>query len=88
MTYREAANRIEEHIQIHYKNEYPHAVLITEALQMAMTLLRERADLETAPRLLEKATQYGMWTLNLERLRKEKCCKFMASLGHIVKDTW
>ena len=73
MTYREAANRIEEHIQIHYKNEYPHAVLITEEL-----------TLKTAPRLLEKATQYGMWTLNLERLRKEKSFPFSSKMAALT----
>ena len=29
MTYKEAADRIEEHMRIHYNNEYPHAIKIT-----------------------------------------------------------
>lgn len=64
MTYREAANRIEEHIQIHYKNEYPHAVLITEALQMAVTLLRERADLENCSKAVRKGD--AIWYVDFE----------------------
>ena len=64
MTYREAANRIEEHIQIHYKNEYPHAVLITEALQMAVTLLRERADLENCSKAIRKGD--AIWYVDFE----------------------
>ena len=64
VTYREAANRIEEHIQIHYKNEYPHAVLITEALQMAMTLLRERANLENCSKAIRKGD--AIWYVDFE----------------------
>lgn len=30
MTYKEAADRIEEHARIHYRQEYPRANLITE----------------------------------------------------------
>lgn len=47
MTYKEAADRIEEHAYIHYGQEYPRANLITEALQMAVKLLREKAITET-----------------------------------------
>lgn len=46
MTYREAANRIEDYAKIYYKDECSHAILITEALQMAVTLLRERSAIE------------------------------------------
>lgn len=46
MTYKEAADRIEKHAQIHYKSEYPHAIAVTEALYMAVNVLRERAMLE------------------------------------------
>lgn len=42
MTYREAADRIEEHAQIHFKHEYPHAFKITEALKLAVDVLREK----------------------------------------------
>lgn len=60
MTYKEAADRIEEHAKIHYKNEYPRANLITEALQMAVKLLREKAITNTRfiadPKFIENQT--------------------------------
>lgn len=46
LTYREAARRIAEHAEIHFKQEYPHAPIITQALAMAVQVLNERADLE------------------------------------------
>lgn len=46
MTYREAAQRIAEHAEIHFKEEYPHAIRITEALKIAIRVLNEKADLE------------------------------------------
>ena len=52
MDYREAADRIEEHAQIHFKKEYPHAILITQALGLAVKVLREKAD--------EEAKQYAI----------------------------
>lgn len=39
MTFKEAAKRIEEHASIHALNEYPYAIKITEALDMATRLL-------------------------------------------------
>lgn len=39
MTFKEAAWRIEEHNRIHSAKEYPFAVKITEALDMATRLL-------------------------------------------------
>ncbi len=84
MTYREAANRIEEHIQIHYKNEYPHAVLITEALQMAMTLLRERANLENCSKAIRKGD--AIWYVDFEStgLRKEKSFPFSSKMAALT----
>lgn len=41
MTYKEAADRIEEHMRIHYNNEYPHAIKITEALELAVNVLQK-----------------------------------------------
>lgn len=46
MSYREAARRIAEHAEIHFKQEYPHAPLITRALAIAVKVLNEKADLE------------------------------------------
>lgn len=43
MTYQQAANKIREHKEIHFMKEYPHAIFITEALDMAIELLEERA---------------------------------------------
>lgn len=60
MTYKEAADRIEEHAHIHYRQEYPRANLITEALQMAVKLLREKAIAETGfmadPKFIDNQT--------------------------------
>lgn len=43
MTYKEAADRIEEHMRIHYNNEYPYAIKITEALELAVNVLQKLA---------------------------------------------
>lgn len=42
MTNKEAISRIKEHMQIHFAAEYPHAVYITEALNMAIEALNEK----------------------------------------------
>ena len=39
MTFKEAAMRIEDHMEVHDLAEKPHAVKITEALEMAIKLL-------------------------------------------------
>ena len=39
MTFKEAAKRIEDHMAVHDLAEHPHAVYITEALDMATKLL-------------------------------------------------
>lgn len=39
MTFKEAAERIAEHNMIHQRKEYPFAIKITEALDMATKLL-------------------------------------------------
>lgn len=40
MDYREAADRIEQHMIVHHMDGYPRANKITEALSMAVGLLR------------------------------------------------
>ncbi len=52
MSYREAANRIEDHMRIHYSEEYPRAQKITEALEIAVDLLRGMADLQEGNELI------------------------------------
>lgn len=52
MPYREAANRIEDHMRIHYFKEYPRAQKITEALQIAIDLLRDMATLQEGGELI------------------------------------
>lgn len=42
MTNQEAIERIEQHMRIHFASEYPHAVYITEALNLAIEALKER----------------------------------------------
>ena len=42
MTNREAINRIEDHMRIHFREEYPHAAYITEALRMGIEALKEQ----------------------------------------------
>lgn len=49
MDYKEAANRIEEHMAIHHVQEYPHAQKITEALRLAVTVLRSIDALASLP---------------------------------------
>ena len=41
MTNKEAIDRIEDHMRIHFRDEFPHAVYITEALRMGIEALRE-----------------------------------------------
>lgn len=62
MTYLEAAKRIEEHMEIHFSKEYPRAIKITEALEMAVKLLY-KADKESKASLclmreLDKCNEY------------------------------
>jgi len=78
MTYREAADRIEEHTKIHYKNEYPHAKLITEALYMAVALLRERADLVDCQTSIRKGSP--IWYVDFESGEIEKGTVFSVQL--------
>lgn len=42
MTNKEAIDRIEDHMRIHFRDEYPYAVHITEALRMGIEALREQ----------------------------------------------
>ena len=49
MDYKEAANRIEEHMRVHHMAEHPHAQKITEALQLAATVLRSIDALASLP---------------------------------------
>lgn len=46
MSYEEAARRIEDHMKIHFSQEYPHAIFITRALKLAIDVLREKAKAE------------------------------------------
>lgn len=49
MDYKEAAARIEEHMIIHHLQEHPHAQKITEALRLAVTVLRSIDALGSLP---------------------------------------
>ena len=42
MDIKEAIRRIEEHNRIHFSNEYPRAIFITEALDMAVDSLKNQ----------------------------------------------
>ena len=42
MTNKEAIDRIEDHLRIHFQDEYPYAVRITEALRMGIDALKEQ----------------------------------------------
>lgn len=64
MTYKEAADRIEEYIRRHYSEECTNAILITEALQTAVCLLRERVDLEECAIAVKKRTP--VWYVDFE----------------------
>lgn len=70
MTYREAANRVEEHMKIHFAKEYPNAIQITEALKMAIGLLRERAALEDCLTYIQKGSP--IWYVDFESGEIEK----------------
>ena len=64
MSYREAARRIAEHAEIHFKEEYPHAILITQALAMAVRVLNEKADLEEMDSRLKEGD--SIWYVDAE----------------------
>lgn len=46
MEVREAIKRIEDHNEIHFAKEYPRAIKITEALDMAIEALKKRDPME------------------------------------------
>lgn len=46
MEIKEAIERIKEHKQIHFAKEYPRAIKITEALDMAVEALEKQVELE------------------------------------------
>ena len=46
MEVKEAIRRIEEHNRIHFAEEYPRAIKITEALNMAVEALEKQIELE------------------------------------------
>ena len=46
MEVREAIERIKEHNRIHFEKEYPRAIKITEALDMAIEALEKQIELE------------------------------------------
>lgn len=83
MTYREAANRVEEHMKIHFDKEYPHAIKITEALQMAVGLLRERADYEDCSQVIQKGCQ--VWYVDFEsgEIEEGGVCSVYYKNGHL-----
>lgn len=64
MTYREAASRIKEHTKIHFSKENPHTTLITEALQMAVNVLNEKADMEECLKAIKKGS--SVWFVDHE----------------------
>lgn len=41
MDYQEAIERIRDHKEIHYKNEYPRTTIITEAFETAISAMKE-----------------------------------------------
>ena len=47
MEIKEAIKRIEEHKQIHFTKEYPRAIKITEALDMAIEALKKQDSMES-----------------------------------------
>ena len=62
MNYKEAADRIEEHMHMHYGDEYPNAIKITEALQLAVDLLRKFSQKEDG--VIQKGTP--IWYVDFE----------------------
>lgn len=62
MTYKEAADRIQEHMRIHYGDEFPHAIKITEALQLAVDVLRKLSLTEEG--VIQKGTP--VWYVDFE----------------------
>ena len=66
MTYKEAADRIEEHMRIHYNNEYPYAIKITEALELAVNVLQKLALTEEC--VIKKGRLFGTLILKVDTL--------------------
>ena len=54
MTYREAANRIEEHMHHHYSAEGARCCKITEALELAVETMRMLAYIQEGGELIFK----------------------------------
>lgn len=64
MTHKEAADRIEIHAAIHFKNEYPYAIGITEALNMAVKVLREKSAFEDSLNTIRKGDK--IWYVDFD----------------------
>lgn len=62
MTNKEAINRIKEHNRIHFQKEFPHAIYITEALNMAIDALSKSEELK---QLLKNAIADFEYIVNL-----------------------
>lgn len=63
MTYKEAANRIEWYMKAQH-NDDAHETRITKALQIAISLLRERAALEDCVAVIKKRSP--IWYVDFE----------------------
>ena len=70
MTYKEAADRIQEHMHIHYGDEYPHAIKVTEALQLAVDVLRKLSLTGTGDGVIQKGTP--VWYVDFENGYNER----------------
>lgn len=91
MTYKDAAQIIQKHMKIHFGigdsiipiEEYPHLDQITEALQMAVELLKERAAIDDCLTVLQKGSQ--IWYVDFETGEIEEGEVFSVSYkdGHI-----
>ena len=64
MEIREAIERIKDHKRIHFVEEYPRAIKITEALDMAIDALEEKdtGDYIKIVRCKDCAVSHNKWT--------------------------
>lgn len=90
MDIKQAIRRIEDHTEIHFKKEYPRAMKITEALEMAVAALRKQDGIKhhhTMIRPVEGEMRISICPscLWMNYTSKDDYPKFCNSCGQAIK---
>lgn len=88
MTNQEAIERIEQHMRIHFASEYPHAVYITEALNLAIEALKAQEPKSAKEMLVVGGHLMGKCPRCGKVLTAQDCPMFCGVCGQGVKWEW